>query len=243
MSFDLLIWGLFFIMVVLKIEWLSMTTTALLVISFVLVLLIGNFMGAKPNHKEMRLDSVRMTARKLQLSPKLVKIPEFLNNMMGKNHQESNKSVYDYDKTETMITQYTLVNDNWQLPKAVFLLEGGRFHLLNNYNDIAKTYLERQSQKFSKNAQILAESELSESLENFLPFLKAVTIQANSISLFWYDEKWVNGLGRHLGEFDVKNNQKKADKSASLTVLIEQELSLLKKAMGEWADAVASAKR
>lgn len=220
-----------------------MTTTALLVIGFVLVLLIGNFMGAKPNNKEMRLDSVRMAARKLQFSPKLVKIPEFLNAIERKNHQENNKSVYDYDKKETMITQYILVNDNWQLPKAVFLLDDGKFSLLVHHDETAKTYLERQSQKLSENAKVLDKLELSGNLKNFSPFLRSVVIQANSISLLWYDEKWANGLDKRLGELNVSHEKKKTEKSATLNGFIEQELSLLKEAMSEWADAVASAKR
>lgn len=213
-----------------------MSTTALLIIGFVLVLLIGNFMGVKPKESEMRLDSIRMMARKLALSPKLIAMPEFLKMTDNKpqNKQENNTSTYNYHKKETMISQYTLVNDNWQLPKAEFILDNGVFILLKKeHSDNAKTYLERQTQKLADNAKVLDKDKLSEHLTSFLPFLKGVVIQANSISLFWYDDKWASQMNKEI----------KSNNANEFNALIENELTALKQAMGEWAERVAGAVR
>lgn len=217
-----------------------MSTTALLIIGFVLVLLIGNFMGIKPKDSEMRLDSIRMTARKLALLPKLVAMPEFLKIIENKpqNKQDNNTSSYDYHKTETMISQYTLVNDNWQLPKAEFILDNGVFVLLKKENtNPAKTYLERQTQKLADNAKALDGVALPERLINFVPFLKGVVIQANSISLFWYDDKWASQMNKEIN----KSAQNKTPNA--FNTLIENELTALKQAMGEWAERVVTAPR
>lgn len=212
-------------------------STALLIIGFVLVLLIGNFMGAKPSDKEMRLGSIRMTARKLALLPKLIVVPEFLN--QETQNTPVQKVHYDYTKNkDTMISQYTLVNDNWQLPKAEFILDNGVFVLLKKENtDTAKTYLERQSQKLADNAKVLDGVALPERLINFVPFLKGVVIQANSISLFWYDDKWVSQMNKEIN----KSAQNKTPNA--FNTLIENELTALKQAMGEWAGCVATAPR
>lgn len=213
-----------------------MSTTALLIIGFVLVLLIGNFMGVKPKDSEMRLDSIRMTARKLALLPKLVVMPEFLKIIDSKqqNKQDNNTSTYNYHKKETMISQYTLVNDNWQLPKAEFILDNGVFILLKKeHSDNAKTYLERQTQKLADNAKVLDKDKLPEHLTSFLPFLKGVVIQANSISLFWYDDKWASQINKEIKSNNVNE----------FNALIENELTALKQAMGEWAERVAGAVR
>lgn len=228
-----LCYGAIFFIIATFIFWGKKMSIGLLVVGIVLVLFIGNFMGAKPKDFEVRTDTVRMTAIRLQLSPKLVVLPDFL--VQKSNENQAKKVHYDYRKDQaTMISQYTLVNDNWQLPKAEFILDNGVFVLLKKeHSDNAKTYLERQTQKLADNAKVLDKDKLPEHLTSFLPFLKGVVIQANSISLFWYDDKWASQM----------NKETKSNNANEFNALIENELTALKQAMGEWAERVATAPR
>lgn len=77
-----------------------------LVAAIAILFVIGNVMGLKPKAGEVRIGEMRLLARKLELNPKLVAIPDWLmdvrqNKGLGKNG---------------MIAQYTLINDEWRLP-------------------------------------------------------------------------------------------------------------------------------
>ena len=72
---------------------------AILIVLFVL----GSMMALKPNIIDQRLDKLRMTARRLQLNPKLVTCPEWL---PGR----------DEEYGRGMMGQYCLVLVNVQLP-------------------------------------------------------------------------------------------------------------------------------
>lgn len=217
-----------------------------MILAIIFIVFIGNFMSAKPSTKEVQLDSVRMTARRLELNPKLIKTPEWLLNHNTQNKSE--KVYYDYSKTDTpMLMQYSLVNDDWRLPKACFLIENNQLILfqIDNQNN-AKTYLERQVVKLSDNAKKIDKLNIADFFDkkhqDILPFLKGIMIQANSISLYFYDEKWANTLGDRLKNYPqsaiMVDNEIITDKMELLNKLVFEHLMALKTAMTAWAEQV-----
>lgn len=77
-----------------------------LVVVAVILFVIGNIMGLKPKASEVRVGDMRLFARKLDLNPKLVPIPDWLVGVADKGG---------------MIAQYTLINDEWRLPARYLL--------------------------------------------------------------------------------------------------------------------------
>lgn len=214
---------------------MNSSTISILIIVTIFVIFIGNFMGAKPNAKEMRLDNIRMMARRLSLNPKLIKTPEWL---LDKNSKEqSKKPHYDYSKSDTeFVMQYSIINDDWALPKALFLVQGNQLNLLDidNKKD-TNTYLQRQANSLAENAKKLDKLTIPDELNNILPYIKGVGIQSNSISIFLNDEQWANSLGKLTNNHQ---NLPTSDKNQLLEQLIHNELLHLNDTLTQWANLV-----
>lgn len=69
----------------------------------IVLFVLGSMMALKPSGIDQRLDKLRMTARRLQLNPKLVACPDWVR---GKDNEYG----------RGMLGQYGLVLDKVQLP-------------------------------------------------------------------------------------------------------------------------------
>lgn len=121
---------------------------AIIAICFV----VGNVMGLKPKISEMRIGEMRLFARKIDLNPKLVPIPNWLAVTVGKSG---------------MIAQYTLINDEWRLPA----------------NQVAWTDGVWQGDFTVISPPLFC-----------VPYLRGLSMKANSITLYWHDESYVKGF-------------------------------------------------
>lgn len=135
-----------------------------LVVAIAILFVIGNVMGLKPKAGEVRIGEMRLLARKLALNPKLVAMPDWIMDV------RQNKGL----GKNGMIAQYTLINDDWRLPAQRFL-----------WSEDVWRHMEDNT--------VLA------SVKNAIPphlcaHMKALTIKANSVSLYWYDEPYVKGF-------------------------------------------------
>lgn len=145
-----------------------------LIIGFVVVMLIGNFMSAKPKDGELVLDNIRMTARQLKLIPSIIPTPEWLNNTT---------------KQKTIVI-YSLVDDDWRLPLAYYINNNQQWQRINN-----SPASERQNDVsfFKKSEYLIGQIELSESL---LPFVQGLFIKANSIAVVFDDVAFAKTLAK-----------------------------------------------
>lgn len=80
------------------------------VVLAVILFVIGNLMGAKPNIHEMRLSELRLLARQRHLYPKLIATPKWLG--------------------DGTIAQYTKVDDTWRLPLVQLKVVDGTWQLI-----------------------------------------------------------------------------------------------------------------
>ena len=79
---------------------------------------LGTIMALKPSVVDMRLDKLRMTARRLELNPKVVACPDWVrgrNNEFGKG----------------MIGQYSLIMDDMKFPETHYQVVDGVLRLEN----------------------------------------------------------------------------------------------------------------
>lgn len=126
------------------------------VVLAVVLFVLGNLMGAKPKAHETRLGQLRTLARQHQLHPKLISIPAWL----GSN---------------TMIAQYTKVNDQWRLPLTRLKVQDGMWQLV----DGSHHHLVGTSVNFG----------------NLSPYMQGLLIKANCVSIFWHDETYIQQFG------------------------------------------------
>lgn len=86
-----------------------MSITAAVVVGFVLALLVGNLLGAKPDEQQVALGHFRMQVRKVGLFVELDLAPSWV----------------DYPKT---LAQYTQIDDTWCHPKVCYVAKDGVWH-------------------------------------------------------------------------------------------------------------------
>lgn len=144
-----------------------------LILGFVVVMLIGNFMSAKPKDGEMAIESIRLMARKIQLMPSLSSTPDWL-----KEHISAN-----------MVAIYTLINDDWRLPMACYINNDGKWQFAINPANSS----ERKSDvEFIKKAErLIGNISLPHEL---VPFVKGLIIKANSIAVIFDDGAFVKAM-------------------------------------------------
>lgn len=189
-----------------------MTITVMLILAFVLIMAVGNIVAAKPKPEEVWLDEIRMAARLKQLHPKLIVRPDWLPKVVAKISQDP----YATPKGRGMVAQYGLVSDEWRLPQAYFLPTDEQCWQKLSHQD---KHDERQAAiKFNQKSERLQGVAIT--LGQLTPFVKGLTIKANSIVIMIDDEKFAKGC-------------KNLDKQAINKIFDE-----LKAQLSAWADLV-----
>ena len=177
---------------------------------------LGTIMALKPSVVDMRLDKLRMTARRLELNPKVVACPDWVrgrNNEFGKG----------------MIGQYSLIMDDMKFPETHYQVVDGVLRLENaqaqgsNVNSQSSSIDESHSPSKQRLAQRL-EGEPLNLPPSMAPLVKGVYLKANSLVVFWQDGSYVQPATNP----NFKMQQ------------IEPELSALKSAMQSWAQKLVS---
>lgn len=189
---------------------------AILIVLFVL----GSMMALKPNGIDQRLDKLRMTARRLQLNPKLVTCPEWLTGR-------------DEEYGRGMMGQYCLVLDNVQLPHTRYRVIDGQWRPDSRFVDESvdavalnipsaiRNHAGSQNNTIKKTDFGLDKTplDLPVSIE---PFVKGLWTKANSIIIYWEDVSYVRPM---------TNPSYRAQ-------MIEKDLLALKSKLEEWAEQI-----
>ncbi|WP_201588251.1 hypothetical protein [Psychrobacter jeotgali] len=158
---------------------------AILIALFVL----GSMMALKPNGVDQRLDKLRLTARSLQLNPKLVACPDWV---QGKDNEYG----------RGMMGQYCLKLDNIKLPHTRYRVLDGQWRPDSSLVDIGvdDTKLNIPSVVRSLNSPISEPAKKPDfSLDKaplalpatIEPFVKGLTTKANTIIIYWEDIAYV----------------------------------------------------
>lgn len=142
----------------------------------IVLFVLGSMMALKPSGVDMRLDTLRMTARRLELNPKLVACPDWV---AGK----------DGEFGRGMIGQYGLVIDGIKLPHSRYRVIDGQWRPVSQVNTASKDNSDVSSSSVAPHYGLdKVELELPPAIQ---PFVKALTTQANSIILYWEDIAYV----------------------------------------------------
>lgn len=146
--------------------------TGLWIVVAVIIFALGSIMALKPSGLEQRLDKLRMTARRLELNPKLIACPEWIR---GKDNE--------YGKG--MMAQYTLIIDDISLPFSRYLAIDRQWRVqLDNTNT-------QQSTEKPKKEQFILDKVALGLPDIIEPFVKGLQTKANSISIYWNDIEYV----------------------------------------------------
>ena len=142
----------------------------------IVLFVLGSMMALKPSGIDQRLDKLRMTARRLQLNPKLVTCPDWVKGR-------------DNEYGRGMIGQYGLVLDNVKLPLTRYQVLDGQWRPASNASSSDNNSSDNKSlpvqANFSLDKEPLA---LPASIE---PFVKALLVRSNSIVIYWEDIAYV----------------------------------------------------
>lgn len=155
----------------------------------IVLFVLGSMMALKPNGIDQRLDKLRMTARRLQLNPKLVACPDWIKGR-------------DNEYGRGMLGQYCLILEETKLPHTRYQVIDGQWRPDNSFvdtSDDAKTLhipSAIRSTQSSNNVTVKktdfsldkAPLELPVSIE---PFVKGLMTKANSIIIYWEDIAYV----------------------------------------------------
>ena len=183
----------------------------------IVLFVLGSMMALKPNGIDQRLDKLRMTARRLQLNPKLVSCPDWIK---GKDNEYG----------RGMLGQYCLVLDDVQLPHTRYQVIDGQWRPDSSFVDTSKddvklTIPSAIRANNSANNTIIKKTnfsldkaplDLPISIE---PFVKGLLTKANSIVIYWEDIAYV----------------RPSSNPAYQQKLIEADLLVLKKQLEQWA--------
>ena len=142
----------------------------------IVLFVLGSMMALKPSGIDQRLDKLRMTARRLQLNPKLVTCPDWVKGR-------------DNEYGRGMIGQYGLVLDNVKLPLTRYQVLDGQWRPASNASSSDNNSSDNKSlpvqANFSLDKEPLA---LPVGIE---PFVKALLVKSNSIIIYWEDIAYV----------------------------------------------------
>jgi len=189
-----------------------------ILIGVVIVLFVlGSMMALKPNGIDQRLDKLRMTARRLQLNPKLVACPDWIKGR-------------DNEYGRGMMGQYCLVLENTQLPHTRYQVIDGQWRPDSSFVDTTKEAVRlnipnaiRSTQGHTNTAVKKTNFSLDKtpldlpvSVE---PFVKGLLTKANSIIIYWEDIAYV----------------RPSTNPAYQQKLIEADLLVLKQNLENWA--------
>ncbi len=177
----------------------------LFVIIAIVLFVLGSMMALKPSGIDQRLDKLRMTARRLQLNPKLVACPDWVRGR-------------DNEYGRGMLGQYCLVLENMQLPQARFGVIDGQWRVSSQSDNHADSAGNAGHKTLNTAVFGLDKTPLNLPL-SIEPFVKALSVKANSIVIFWEDINYVRPV--------TNPNYKPAT--------IEKDLLLLKAQLQQWA--------
>jgi hypothetical protein len=187
-------------------------------IAFLIVLFVlGSMMALKPSGIDQRLDKLRMTARRLQLNPKLVTCPDWIK---GKDNEYGRGMMGQYclilENTNLPFTRYQVIDGQWRpdssfvdtttddnkliVPTAI------RANQSNTHTAIKKPNVSLDKMPL----------DLPVSIE---PYVKGLLTKANSIVIYWEDIAYV----------------RPATNPTYQQKLIESDLLALKEKLEEWA--------
>lgn len=183
----------------------------------IVLFVLGSMMALKPSGIDQRLDKLRMTARRLQLNPKLVTCPGWVK---GKDNEYG----------RGMMGQYCLVLEDMKLPHTRYQVIDGQWRPDRSFVDTKKDDVKltipsvtRPSQSNSNTAVKKIDFSLDKvpldlpvSIE---PFVKGLWTKANSIVIYWEDIAYVR----------PSTNPTYQQK------LIEEDLLALKEKLEQWA--------
>lgn len=183
----------------------------------IVLFVLGSMMALKPSGIDQRLDKLRMTARRLQLNPKLVTCPDWVK---GKDNEYG----------RGMMGQYCLVLEDMKLPHTRYQVIDGQWRPDRSFVDTKKDDIKltipsvtRPSQSNSNTAVKKIDFSLDKmpldlpvSIE---PFVKGLWTKANSIVIYWEDIAYVR----------PSTNPTYQQK------LIEKDLLALKEKLEQWA--------
>ncbi|MGM8885793.1 hypothetical protein ACS8FD_07605 [Psychrobacter sp. 1U2] len=187
---------------------------AILIVLFVL----GSMMALKPNGIDQRLDKLRMTARRLQLNPKLVTCPEWI---PGRDDEYGRGMMGQYclvlENVQLPHTRYRVIDGQWR-PDSRFVDESVDAVALNipsairNHSGNHKSTIRKADFVLDKTPL-----DLPVSIE---PFVKGLWTKANSIIIYWEDVSYVR---------PITNPSYRAK-------MIEEDLLTLKSKLVQWAE-------
>ncbi|MGP5210736.1 hypothetical protein ACTXJ5_08070 [Psychrobacter alimentarius] len=183
----------------------------------IVLFVLGSMMALKPNGIDQRLDKLRMTARRLQLNPKLVACPDWIKGR-------------DNEYGRGMMGQYCLVLENMQLPHTRYQVIDGQWRPDSSFVDTTKDDIKLSIPSAIRSTQSSPETAVKKtnfSLDkvpldlpvSIEPFVKGLLTKANSIIIYWEDIAYVR----------PSTNPKYQQKA------IESDLLVLKTNLEKWA--------
>ena len=187
-------------------------------IAIVIVLFVlGSMMALKPSAIDQRLDKLRMTARRLQLNPKLVNCPDWIK---GKDNEYG----------RGMMGQYCLILEDINLPFTRYQVIDGQWRpdssFVDTTNDDNKLIVPTAMRSNQSNADTTVKK-INVSLDkvpldlpvSIAPYVKGLLTKANSIVIYWEDIAYV----------------RPATNPTYQQKLIESDLLTLKEKLEAWA--------
>ena len=183
----------------------------------IVLFVLGSMMALKPNGIDQRLDKLRMTARRLQLNPKLIGCPDWIK---GKDNEYG----------RGMMGQYCLVLEDMQLPYTRYQVIDGQWRpdssFVDTTTDATKLNIPSAIRSSQSNNHTTVKKtnfsldkiplDLPVSIE---PYVKGLLTKANSIVIYWEDIAYV----------------RPATNPTYQQKLIESDLLVLKEKLEQWA--------
>lgn len=178
---------------------------------------LGTIMALKPSAVDMRLDKLRMTARRLELNPKFIACPDWIR---GRNNEFG----------QGMIGQYSLIMDDMKFPETHYQVVDGKLQLDGSQGQGSD--LNTQSSSEKEGSHSASKKRLAQRLEgepltlppSMAPLVKGVYLKANSLVVFWHDNRYVQPATNP--NFNIQQ--------------IEPELMALKSTMQAWAQKLVN---
>lgn len=178
---------------------------------------LGTIMALKPSAVDMRLDKLRMTARRLELNPKFIACPDWIR---GRNNEFG----------QGMIGQYSLIMDDMKFPETHYHVVDGKLQLDGSQGQGSD--LNTQSSSEKEGSHTASKQRLAQRLEgepltlppSMAPLVKGVYLKANSLVVFWHDNRYVQPATNP--NFNIQQ--------------IEPELLALKSTMQTWAQKLVN---
>ena len=183
----------------------------------IVLFVLGSMMALKPSGIDQRLDKLRMTARRLQLNPKLVTCPDWIK---GKDNEYG----------RGMLGQYCLVLDDMQLPHTRYQVIDGQWRPDSRFVDTSTKDTKLTIPSAIRSSQNNTKTDIKKpnfSLDkmpidlpvSIEPFVKGLLTKANSIVIYWEDIAYV----------------RPSTNPAYQQKLIEADLLALKENLEKWA--------